>query len=430
VDNTLIRRGSETLPRVTGRAGTIEPGLLPVFRFFTALHLVTVIVAVGVEAVLRLGSHVDLSDYLTIAWLALLLGYLSWQPLQARLGRAYLPIALIASSILPLVARALSLSPAQLVEVGDRAIPLAAAGSWRLFVALLIPLLLIGWQYSLKMVLAYIVTTTAIDVGLMALVWGNDPIMVTIGGITFSRTIIFLFTGYVVTRLMAAQRAQRAELAEANARLVHHAETVEQLAVSHERNRLARELHDTLAHTLSALAVQLEAVDSAWDCAPEQARAMLVKAMAGTRSGLTETRRALQSLRAAPLEDLGLALAVRNLAETTAARGGMTVEVAVAEEVEGLSPEAEQAIYRIAQEAMANTLRHAQAHRLHVALSRVNGHVRLDVRDDGQGFDPAQAQDGDHFGLRGMQERADLVHGSLVVTSRPGDGTQVRFEVG
>ena len=157
-------------------------------------------------------------------------------------------------------------------------------------------------------------------------------------GMTMGRLLLYLVVGFVITRMVSAQREQRQKLADANERLVAYAATAEQLAVSHERNRLARELHDTLAHTLSSLSVQLEAVDSVWGVAPEQAHDLLAKARANARSGLTETRRALQALRASPLEDLGLVLAVRNLAEATAARNGLVVQTDLGNEIDGLSP--------------------------------------------------------------------------------------------
>ncbi len=140
---------------------------------------------------------------------------------------------------------------------------------------------------------------------------------------------------------------------------------------------MARELHDTLAHSLSAVAVQLEAVDSAMTTAPDEARVILGKALAQTRSGLTETRRALHELRATPLDDLGLALAIQNLAITTAQRNGMTATVSLPEGALNLPPEIEQGVYRIAQEALTNAARHAGATQLKVTLCS-NGAVSPD----------------------------------------------------
>jgi len=208
-----------------------------------------------------------------------------------------------------------------------------------------------------------------------------------------------------------------------------YAATLEQLTTSRERNRLARELHDTLAHSLSAMAVQLEAADALWDSAPDEAHARLARSLDTTRDGLAETRRALQALRASPLDDLGLGLAIRALGESAAARNRLAVEVQTPEIDERLSPAIEQCVYRVAQEALENVTRHAAAQRVTVTLAAQGSRVILTVADDGQGFDADAALAEDRFGLRGMRERAELVGGAFQVTSAPGQGTTVRLTV-
>ena len=187
-------------------------------------------------------------------------------------------------------------------------------------------------------------------------------------GSIVARTTTFMVSGWLVGRLMTGQRKQRQAMKEANRKLTHHAATLEQLTTTRERNRLARELHDTLAHTLSAVAVQLEAANVLWSTKPEQAHARLQKSIEVTRSGLTETRRVLQDLRASPLEDLGLALAVRNLAESTASRSGLKLDLHIADRLGSVPPDIEQAVYRIAQEALVNVISHANARNLTVQL--------------------------------------------------------------
>jgi signal transduction histidine kinase len=213
-------------------------------------------------------------------------------------------------------------------------------------------------------------------------------------------------------------------------RLAHYSATLEQLAISRERNRLARELHDTLAHTLSSLAVQLEAVRSLWERDPAGARALLDTSLAATRGGLGEARRALQALRAAPLEDLGLPLALRRLAEAAAERAGIALDLRLPERDPELPPDVEQCVYRVAQEALENVVRHAQASQVAVHLEQDGRQVTLLVRDDGQGFDSAQLNGDQRFGLQGMHERARLVGGQLELTSRPGGCTTLRLVVG
>jgi len=204
---------------------------------------------------------------------------------------------------------------------------------------------------------------------------------------------------------------------------------LEDLTISRERNRMARELHDTLAHTLSALAVQLETVKAYWEVDPMAAQGMLDKSLETTRSGLQETRRALKSLRASPLDDLGLVLALRKMAEETAARANLRLELSLPDQPVSDSAEGAHAIYRVAQEAMANAAHHAQAQTLAVRLSVNGSGLSLEVRDDGQGFNRQQGQTAGHFGLAGMVERAQLAGGQLTIDSRPGRGTTIRLVI-
>src|SRR5262249_42481365 len=201
---------------------------------------------------------------------------------------------------------------------------------------------------------------------------------------------------------------------------------LEELAVSRERNRLARELHDTLAHGLTAVAVQLEAVNALWDAAPGEARATLARALDTTRASLTDARRAIAALRAAPVEDLGLARAVRELAESAAWRAGLALDAHIPDRVRGLEPEAEHAAYRIAAEAVANVVKHAAAHRLGVCFEEKGPQLPLGITDDGRGCD-LEAVPADRFGIQGMRERARAVGGTLHLASAPGAGTSVRL---
>ena len=258
-----------------------------------------------------------------------------------------------------------------------------------------------------------------VTLGLILRANGLPPLPMALTGLGHAG--VFLLVGYIVTRMMNAQRAQRRELAA-------YAATLEQLTVSRERNRMARELHDTLAHSLSAVSVQLEAADGALDDSPETAHMLLTKALAQTRSGLTETRRAMQALRASPLEDLGLGLAIRNLAESTARRGGMAVDIQIAEPLPALPPAVEQGVFRVAQEALSNVARHAGATQLHVQLE-ANDELILTVRDNGRGFDAEATGVNGHFGLQGMRERAEMVGGTLKVQSAAATGTTVRLVV-
>lgn len=414
---------------------TLEPGLLPVFRLFAGLRLGLLVLAVVSRSIWLGAGHAQLvpakyGDYFAMYDLAeagLLVIYLWWPLGQRRLGRWFLPVGLLLAGIGPIVGHYLALSrlsPDDLIEMR------VLLGAWQLIPVLFVPLILIGWQYNFRWVIYYCLGTALFDLTLkvMALGWGS-PFLVTPAGAIFTRTIAYLIVGYMVVRLMTIQRQQRQALAQANRQLTYYATTLEQLTISRERNRLARELHDTLAHTLSASAVQLEAIKVSVETGSGQTPALVDQALQTTRTGLSETRRALQSLRASPLEDLGLALAVRHLAETLTARTGAELAWHSSTPLRDMPPAVEQSIYRVAQEALENIVRHAAARHVSIRLDQVNGHVDLTVSDDGQGFELAQVDLTRHFGLRGMRERAEMAGGRLDIDSRPGQGTTIHFNV-
>ena len=405
----------------------IEPGVLPLFRIFVALEIFLLLLRIGLEATFHADFPLVGSPWAGLAVLALLLGYLSFRPLEQRLGRSYLPIALVLSIALTLLSAASGMKLR--VEAGIRAEELVR-GSWVLIVVLLVPLIVVGWQYGFRQVVWFCLLTLALELALtLPLVGKSVPLALTLVAIALVRCLFFLPVGYAVARLAQVQRQQRADLAEANARLARYASTLEQLAVSRERNRLAYELHDTLAHSLSALAVQLEAMSVLWKSQPEKTQTMLAEALAGTRTALNEARRAIAALRARPLEELGLARAVHEVAEATATRAGLALDLDVPAALDGLSTDTEHALYRIAAEALANVARHARARHLTVRLEQAGPDVRLLVADDGGGFDTVGAADDQRFGLYGMQERARLIGGKLVVESGAGKGTRVELTV-
>ncbi len=403
----------------------IETNLLKIFRFFLIVQWVLLLANVMAHS-----SHAYLqgNPWLTLLvgslFIFLLWGYLSWPRLEKTLAGFYLPIAILSSSAFSLIIQNVFLDIRLSAAKGS-----SEETAWTLFLFLFIPLVLTGWQYNFKTVVAFCLLTTLFDAWLSLSLHPEYLNESPYFRLLFIRAISFLIAGYIVTSIMRQFREQRTALQKANTELAHYAAALEQLAVSQERNRLARELHDTLAHTLSGMAVQLEAVQSLWDTSPEEARAMLTKSLSTTRSGLTETRRALQALRASPLDDLGLLLALRTLAETTAARAGLQLDWNLPENLPKLSPDVEQGLYRIAQEAFQNITRHANAQRLRVDWSEQNGSAALTLSDDGCGFSVSGVDGDQHFGLRGMQERAAMLGADLQITSQPGRGTSVKISL-
>jgi signal transduction histidine kinase len=299
---------------------------------------------------------------------------------------------------------------------------------WRQILFLGIPLYVVSWQYSMRQVVLFSAFASAMNILLLSQALG---FMVLISSSLFIllpiQLILYLIVGLIVVRVMKTQREQWRQLAEANVRLAQHALTVEQLTISRERNRMARELHDVLAHTLSGVAVELEGLRATMKHDSEQATALLDHSLRAIREGLSETRRALQELRAKPLEDLGLGLAIQTLAESFAGQAGFQLELDIDHNLGDYPAEVQQSIYRIAQEALVNVADHAQAQKVHVQLKRDGDQMQLFIHDDGCGFDPDRSEHENHFGLLGMRERAEMIGGRLSVKSEIGKGTQVSF---
>jgi len=401
----------------------LEPGLLSIFRLFLGIQLGLIVLNVLAHAHIGQLSGCPFCIVAVAATgMLLLYAYLSWPWLAARLGRYYFPLALIFSIFLSLLVQN------ELIQSLTNPTEFSSdESSWQIFLLLFFPLVLVAWQYNFRAVVRYSIFTVFLDALMLHFCnyeWFHQNYYQRS---IMTRTIVFLAIGYVITLIMQRQREQRQSLIEANRQLRHYAAALEQLAVTQERNRMSRELHDTLAHTLSGLAVQLEAARSLWQSAPERSYAMLEDSLRATRTGLTESRKAIQALRASPLEDLGLTLAIRNLAENAASRSGATLSLELPTDLEKLAPDLEQCIFRVAQESLENIVRHAEAHHITVQLERKDARLILIVSDDGQGFDPAQVDGQKSFGLKGLRERVAMFTGALQLHSQVGRGTAVRL---
>jgi two-component system, NarL family, sensor kinase len=203
------------------------------------------------------------------------------------------------------------------------------------------------------------------------------------------------------------------------------------LATIEERNRLAREIHDTLAQGLAAITLQLETADALATARPERAQEAIRRALGLARSNLEEARRSVMNLRAAPLQNKTLIEALAALVQEGCEERSAQVEFAYTpvHNFPVLSPRLEECLYRIAQEALVNACNHAQAQHISVTLTLDEQSVQMMIQDDGRGFDPEKVtgQTGmgneGHFGLTGMSERAKLLGGTLCIESEPGAGT-------
>jgi two-component system NarL family sensor kinase len=201
-----------------------------------------------------------------------------------------------------------------------------------------------------------------------------------------------------------------------------------QVATMEERARLARELHDSLAQSLTAITLQLEAADALSERSPERARSTIREALRQTREALGETRRVVHDLRAGALLDKRLPQALRDLGATYQQTYGVRVTVTCTGAAGRLSPHLEAGLFRVVQEALTNAVRHAAPSLVRVRLAVGADAVTLSVRDNGRGFDagtpPVQGDSGG-FGLQGMRERLKLLGGTLVIESGAGAGTRI-----
>jgi signal transduction histidine kinase len=273
-----------------------------------------------------------------------------------------------------------------------------------------------GVHRSLLFYVAIFLVALAIDLlllgSLMWLLWQRDEQLVE--------------NQRALAELSAANRRLEATIAENE---VLHRQLVTQAreaGVLDERRRMAREMHDTLAQGLTGIVTQLQAAEQAasrtrGDLADWRRHVTAATRLA--RESLSEARRSVEALRPEPLEEGRLSEALADVAERWFQLNGVPVQVTTTGTVRPIQPEAEFALLRAAQEALANVAKHAHASRVGLTISYMENEVALDVRDDGIGFDPAVSDRG--FGLVAMRQRIAALSGTLQVESEPGGGTAI-----
>lgn len=286
------------------------------------------------------------------------------------------------------------------------------------------------------------VTSALIDTIITGFPWPTVELWATFGTLFIIQTLTIGLGAVVGEKLadLSEQRRQavaRLEVAlEENAGL--HAQLLAQAreaGVLDERQRIAREIHDTLAQGLTGIITQLEAATHANE-RPEERQRHIDNAAKLARESLSEARRSVQAWRPEPLDSAELPEALAEIARQWFAINDVPVEVVTTGDPVPLHPEIELALLRTAQEALANVARHAGASRAGLTLSYMGDVVTLDVRDDGAGFDvpsstngAGKGKEGAGFGLTAMRQRVNRVAGTLVVESEPGGGTAISARV-
>jgi signal transduction histidine kinase len=223
--------------------------------------------------------------------------------------------------------------------------------------------------------------------------------------------------------------AAHAAIAITNARLYEHSR---ELSIVSERNRLALELHDVVSQKLFSVMLSAEAAAAQLDRDPEAARALLERLRELTGQALEELRSLILGLRPPALEHDGLEETLRKEVAMLCRVHGREIELRLdGPVISTADPQRDQAILRIAHEALHNALRHAGAEHVGIRLATERGALTVEVRDDGSGFDPECTEvRSRHLGLISMEERAREVGGRLEIRSAPGAGTTVRLELG
>jgi NarL family two-component system sensor histidine kinase LiaS len=281
--------------------------------------------------------------------------------------------------------------------------------------------------------------------GVLGLI-GSSALVLTIGAGFVGTLFGFLVAHGFVRRLGALTQATEAwgqgdfaemvhdtsvdEIGQLGRRLNRMAEEIQnllqarqELATLEERNRLARDLHDSVKQQVFATTMTLGAVESLWERDPEAAREKVAQALALCRQAQQELSGLIHELRPVALEDKGLATALGEYVERWSRQTGIEVSM-VSKGTCRLPFEAEQALFRVAQEALANVAKHSQAGHVEVTLSHPEDDVVLEVKDDGRGFSFSSAM-GRGMGLRSMRERMEALRGGLMVDSKPGEGTRI-----
>jgi signal transduction histidine kinase len=247
--------------------------------------------------------------------------------------------------------------------------------------------------------------------------------------VTATVAAVITFFLEVISRESEQRREALTQLAATRAEL---AEASRQAGVVAERERLSRELHDTVAQGFISVVTQLESAEQALEepGGLAQAQRRVETARQTARTSLEELRRSVRALRPDLLESSSLPAALAQLAARWSAETGVPADFRSTGEPVPLRPDAELSLLRIAQEALSNVARHAAASRVVVTLSYVGETVTLDVDDDGIGFDgqPGPQVDGG-FGLLGMRERIAAAGGTLAIESVPGQGTTIAASV-
>lgn len=241
--------------------------------------------------------------------------------------------------------------------------------------------------------------------------------------LTFGLSLVFVL---LMMNAVLSERHSREKLAIANEKLRQYAMQIENQATLEERNRIAREIHDSLGHSLTALNLQLETALKLWQSNPGKAETFLATAKELGSKALKDVRQSVSTMRFNPLQEQSLERAITSLSENFHRSNGILPICKINLEYP-LPPEINTAIYRITQESLTNISKYAYATEVKLELTDMRGNLRLIIQDNGRGFDLGQNTTG--FGLQSMRDRTLALGGEFNINSALGYGCKITVNI-
>jgi len=237
--------------------------------------------------------------------------------------------------------------------------------------------------------------------------------------------LVFLFLQLLVESALS-ERKSREELLIANKRLREYATQIEELATVQERNRIAREIHDSLGHSLTGFNLHLEAALRLLQSEPDEAKQLLLEAKQLGSTALKEVRASVSALRSEPLEGRSLKSAIQLLVDEFQRSTGIASQTDIDDFIDRdrhISSQLKTIVYRIIQESLTNISKHSEASFVNISCQVKDLNLEIAIEDNGKGFDFSQNASG--FGLQGMQERVMAVSGNLEIKTSQGNGCKI-----
>ena len=243
-----------------------------------------------------------------------------------------------------------------------------------------------------------------------------------------AETLVFglgIFFVLQLTNTVLSERQIKQKLANANEQLKEYAQKIEDLATVQERNRIARDIHDSLGHALTSLNIQMQTAVKLWDKEPVQAHSFLTQAQSLGKTAMQEVRKSISTLRE-PQDERPLEVRIETLVDDYRRGTGLSIYTNISR-CNSVSKPVAKTVYRIVQEALTNIFKYAEATQVQIQLKTTSEELSLIVEDNGRGFDPKQKRSG--FGLRGMEERITLVNGQFRLITSPGKGCCIEVKI-